>query len=179
MKEEKAPQKQFGCYGNALANFLLQTGDTPTALKVFYRFSEHPLVMHDGGISQAAIPKITEDLTLQKYQATVYSNYNRETLEQSIREKDSENAEEIMKLIDEEEEQGRLIACTGGFRCKLPSIFLLAKHPTFNGSSGHAVLYMGEGLYIDYGDWKKYSKDQIKLCGVVEISPNPHKSPNL
>lgn len=167
-----------GCFNSAFSNLLILLGDRETA-EAFYRdFSGYYLVnSEDSAIHLGAATRAIEELTKGVYTGKVHLNWGGEDkLEELTRRDWEDKTEELLRIIEEETQRGRITSHEGSIKYGAPAL-LVMKHGK---GSYHCVVDIGNGFIINDGRVCLRSlpgqKSDVRAVIEIERTSDPSKA---
>ncbi len=164
MEPDYFPNRELECYSSALANLFVEMGDRPTAQTVFENYRGHRLVSERGNLHLGLATRVLLDLTNKRYSGTLYVNMSGEYLKEATGICFANRSDEILEIIKEEMENGRIIDNQDPVNYTRPALFIVGV-----GNMGHWVVDLGGGSFIDNGHKKSYIPSTLDLYGILDV----------
>lgn len=166
MSKRYFPNRSSECYCSALANLLVEIGDEQTAQEVFDNYSVNKLVSKDGGMHVGLATRVLSELTKEKYEGTLIANFDRD-FDVDIRKSFPDEADLILRIMNEEREKGRIKSHNGAIDHSLPAIFYIRLMNDYH----YNVNVLGD-LFIDDGKKDHYPIKNLDILAVLEVRKN-------
>ncbi|MEN9626393.1 MAG: hypothetical protein RL557_721 [archaeon] len=167
MSKKYFPNRGSECYCSALANVLVELGDEQTAQEVFDNYRRNRLVSKDGGMHAGLATRALSELTREKYEGMLIANFDK-NFQVDIKKSFPDQADTILKIMDEERERGRIKDHTCGIYHSLPAIFCVKLAHDY-----HWEVYLGGDCFIDNGVKVSYQRGTLDVPAVLEIRRTP------
>ena len=160
MNKNYFPNRDKECFSSALANLLVEIGDKPTAKMVYDNFPKHPFVLSDGVI-MGVTTRLLVDLTGGRYQGVLYAPVLNGKGIENIKKHYRIKASEVLKVIREEREKGRIRPLNDVCE-RLPRILFHLDFYHENPQNSHAIVDLGNDKFITNGKFKIWPSEERK-----------------
>ena len=154
--------KEQGCFGISLANLLKEMGEDRLAMRVYYNFFhiyKNSLLGEGFKVPRAIGTQVVSDLTYGRYEGIL--QFDEQLFRRRAHLHYPESYKEILRVLDEEKEKGRIIQRISSFEYEPPALI----HVRFEDDKGkrlHSLVDCGNNLYIDGSNKRKNELEDLK-----------------
>jgi len=152
--------EKFHCFSSSIANLFLELDDMGMAIQAYYRSSDHPL-SKNGVIELPVVSKVIRDITDDRYRVVVYSAQDPRDLERL-------SPLRFRETVAQEIDLGLLRKVTGEATLTPPIMITVEGGAELN----HLMVCIGQDLFIDNGQIKRYNLDDLGLLGYAVVTKN-------